>query len=423
MKSNRQFLAWLALGGCAFILSKGIVDMFLTQDSLNSGNPVTRLILAVCYSAVALVMIPYRRKAFFLMYRNWYLVALVLLALLSCLWAEVPGLVLQRSVAVLGTTLLGIGFATRLTLEEQVRLLSWLFRIMAALSLVCVLLFPSYGISSSVESVGNWQGIFGYKNVLGAMMAMCILVEWLRPANSLMSKFIKWLTVAVAAVLLVFSDSDTSVVALAATLLLIETFRFASQRLRMPLYAIIVVILMIVASGMTALLVDSQGVAGSLGRSSNFSGRTAIWRIVLSDISERPVLGYGYSGFWLGSTAESAAVDQAIGTSVMYAHNGYLETLLNLGAVGFLFTLAFLWMGLKRAYYYYERDRSSLNLWPLAFLTFFLLYNLGECTILFQDLQWALCVAVIASADGALFVRVAEREEEKVLWVPIDEPA
>jgi exopolysaccharide production protein ExoQ len=424
MNAIRRFLVLLVLGSCAFILSKGLLVMFLLPDPPPyGGNSTTRLILTVSYLSVAMILVSSFREALFVVRRNWLLTALVLLALASCLWAESPAFVLQRSVAVLGTTLLGLALATRLSLEEQLRLMSWVFRIMAVLSLACVLFLPSYGISQSVDSQGEWQGIFGYKNTLGAMMALSLLVEWHRPADTSFSKFVKWLALLLSAVLLVFSNSVTPLVALVASLSLVEIYKFANQRHRIPLYAILLAILLIIGSGLTLVLMDNESVAGVLGRSSNLTGRTQIWSLVLSKISERPVLGYGYSGFWYGSSSESFAVDQAFGfgTSIMYSHNGYLETFLNLGVVGFFLVLAFLGVGMTRAYYCSRRDRSSANLWPLAFLSFFLLYNLGECTILLQDLQWALCVSVVASADAALFIPNAKQEVEELPYVPIIE--
>jgi exopolysaccharide production protein ExoQ len=252
---------------------------------------------------------------------------------------------------------------------------------------------------------------------------MSILVEWHLPADTLFSRVIKWFFGLISLVLLVFSNSVTPLLALAATLFCIEIYRFANQRLRIPLYATVLVILLILASGITVLAVDSDAVIGALGRSSNFSGRTAIWSMVVSFIAERPVLGYGYSGFWFGLSPKSLAVDQALGSSIRYSHNGYLEILLNLGAVGFLFAVAFIWSGMKRAYYWSQRDRSRVSLWPLAFLLFFLFYNLGECTILFQDMQWALCISAIAGTDARMFEPDAVQDEEEILYAPIGETA
>ena len=105
---------------------------------------------------------------------------------------------------------------------------------------------------------------------------------------------------------------------------------------------------------------------------------------------------------WGGASAESLALDRRLGTPIMYAHNGYLDILLTLGAVGLLLSLIFLGSGIKRAFQRSELGNANADSWPMAFLFFFMLHNVAECTILFQGLEWALCVATIASADAAL---------------------
>jgi exopolysaccharide production protein ExoQ len=107
-----------------------------------------------------------------------------------------------------------------------------------------------------------------------------------------------------------------------------------------------------------------------------------------------------------------------MGFHVMYSHNGYLDIFLTLGAVGILLAILFLWIGIKRAFERSELNRSILDFWPLAFVVFFLLYNAAECTILVQDLQWALLLSTVISTDEALFL---ETEDEEVLLVPSEE--
>jgi exopolysaccharide production protein ExoQ len=421
MKRPRRFLELLVLGGCGFILTQGILSLVLAPgDTRTDGNTVWKLILSVSYLSVAVMLVSYYRETLFVLRRNWFMVALVLLALVSCFWAAMPALVLQRSIAVLGTTLLGIALAVRLSLEGQIRLLSWLLRIIALLSLACVLLLPSYGISDLVESHGEWRGIFSHKNGLGCVMALSVLVECQLPAHTRFSKVVKRIALLLSAVLLVFSGSLTPMFALVGSLVFIEIYKLATRRFRIPLYAIVLAALLIVASGVTVLLVDTERITGLLGRSSDLTGRTEIWSLVMSYIPERPVLGYGYSGFWNGASPESIAVDRVMGVVIMYSHNGYLEILLTLGAVGFLLTLGFLGTGIRRAFYSSERNRSSMDLWPLAFLFFFLLHNLAECTILWQDLEWAICVATVVGTDPALLAPDAEQEEE-FLFVPSEE--
>jgi exopolysaccharide production protein ExoQ len=413
MNERRRVLELLVMGGCAFILTQAIISMILVlepSDPPGEGNSLWRLILIACYLGVALILAPYLRETRFIVRRNLFLVALIFLALVSCSWAAKPALVLQHSIAVLGTTLLGIALAVLLTVEDQLQFLSRLFRIIAVLSLACIVFLPSYGISRAADSHGEWQGIFSHKNGLGSIMALSVLVEWQLPADTRYFKIVKRLALLLSMVLLAFSGSLTSMFALIGSLLFIEMYKFAAKRLRIPLYAIVLGTLLIVASGVTLLFMNTETVTAAFGRSSDLTGRTEIWSWVLSYIPQQPILGYGYSGFWSGASPESAVIDRAMGTMIMYSHNGYLEILLSLGVVGFLVTLGFLAIGIKRAYYFSNHDRSSVNLWPIAFLSFFLLHNLAEGTILMQDLEWAICVATIVGADAALIARDVERE-------------
>ena len=66
--------------------------------------------------------------------------------------------------------------------------------------------------------------------------------------------------------------------------------------------------------------------------------------------------------------------------------------------MGFLLTI-------RRAVIWVRSTRAAEDLWPLAFLTFVLLYNLTESAILaYNDIIWLLYVAVVLSTAA----RVAE---------------
>jgi exopolysaccharide production protein ExoQ len=169
-------------------------------------------------------------------------------------------------------------------------------------------------------------------------------------------------------------------------------------------------IVIFVSVGLSFVLANSDSVMGLLGRSSNLTGRTEIWSLVLSFIPQKPILGYAYSGFWLGASPESLIVNRVMRGPIMYSHNGYLEMLLTLGIVGLLLALFFIGTGIKRALYLSKQRQFGTELWPVAFLLYFVLHNLGECTILLQDLEWAMCVSCIAGAD--LLILTCNAEEE-----------
>jgi len=407
-------LELVVLALCAFLLSQALLSMILAPGATPAeGNPVWRTILSVSYLSVALILVPYYRETLYVIRRNWPLASLIALMLVSCVWAYIPSLVLRRSIAALGATLFGLALSIRLSLKDQLRFLSWLFRIVGLLSLACVILAPGRGILD-----GEWRGIFQHKNILGSMMALSVLVEWHLPTDTLPSRILNILTLVLSAVLLIFSRSATPAIALIGAIAFLAVYRVAVRRFRIPRYAILLATFLMIASSISVFLWHSETVMGALGKSSDLTGRTEIWSGALSFVQEHPLLGYGYWGFWSGASPDSSALERVMGTSIMYSHNGYLEILLTLGAVGFVLVLAFLACGIKRAYECSRHNPFGVDLWPLAFLLFLVLHNIGECTILVQDLEWSLCVATVISTDAALFAPVYKQEAEDLVLNP-----
>ena len=417
MNGWRRLAELTVLGGSALVLSGALIALLLeTERTGLDGNPAWRMLLAINYAAVALVLLPYYRETLFVLRRNWALVSLLVFAVLSSLWAEMPDLVFRKSIGLFGTTLFGIALAVRLSIQEQLWMLKWLFRTVAVLSFACVVLFPGAGISGE----GEWMGVFEYKNALGSAMGLALLVEWQLPAAGRFSKVLKILAMLLYAVLLLNSDSVTPTVTLAGTLILLNTYKFMALRWRVPLYTVFVIVAVFLSLGLSFAVANPDRVVGLLGRSSNLTGRTEIWALVISFIPQKPILGYGYSGFWLGASPESYVVNQVLGGPIMYSHNGYLETLLTLGVVGLVFVLLFIGTGFKRAFYLSQRRQFGTELWPLTFLLYFILHNAGECTILQQDLEWALCVSCIVGIEPVLLACIAEEEAEFPL-IPLEE--
>jgi O-antigen ligase len=84
----------------------------------------------------------------------------------------------------------------------------------------------------------------------------------------------------------------------------------------------------------------SSMVAELFGRDPTLTGRTGIWDAVLK-VHTNPLFGVGYQTFWIGDRL--AAVWNTLHTSYLNeAHNGYLETYLNLGYIGVALLVAFM---------------------------------------------------------------------------------
>src|SRR5262249_38003099 len=69
----------------------------------------------------------------------------------------------------------------------------------------------------------------------------------------------------------------------------------------------------------------------ALDKDSTLTGRTDIWTLVVDAIAERPWLGYGYGVFWQPENPRAQLIWYVLDWQFTHAHNGWLETLLQLG--------------------------------------------------------------------------------------------
>jgi O-antigen ligase len=269
---------------------------------------------------------------------------------------------------------------------------------------------------------GAARGIFPHKNLFGAAMALGLLAEWYVVEDRGLGRIMKFASLPVFAGLLVISRSMTSILTVGATIVIVWLFERFHRRYHIPLPAILLFLAGLLVC--VALFgIDTSIFTEMMGRSRDLTGRTDLWRSVGSMILARPLLGYGFSGFWGGASMESFAVEKYVGWSPTYSHNGYLEILLNLGIVGTGLFLIFLWKGMTRVVHLAEVRDDKKDLWPLAFLIFFVVHNFAECTIIWQNcFEWSLSIATVISSDpmvqdmieGAKGTSEAESEDSEL---------
>jgi exopolysaccharide production protein ExoQ len=412
-----------ALGLVTFGMAGGLSILFLSGTDFNyvEGNPFAEVILAALYLIVIVIGMAHLRSMRDATMGTPVLLALILLTWISASWAETPGLVLRRSIALTGTSLLGVALAARLTFAAQLHLLRKIFRFAAVLSFLCGLFVPQYG--KGID--GTWQGIFGQKNGLGGIMALAVLAEWYLPATTLKSRASKFVWLSTYVALLALSNSITAFISVSITLVAIAVFRILRWRYRVPLPILLAVGVLLGGALLPVVIGNMDSVMPLLGRSGDLTGRTELWSYLGSVILKQPFLGYGYSGFWEGASVESEIIYKHIGWKAMYSHNGYLEMVLSLGLCGLLLILWFVGIGMKRAFAVAENKESIQDLWPLAFLVFFLIHNLAECTMMWQNkLEWSLCIATVIGSDPRVQLALAEGPDQvNLVSTPVEEYA
>lgn len=384
----------IIVGTAAIAISGAILPLIFKDPtfSYKEGSPGYELALGACYIMAGLYALAHFRQVKSLLTRSRALVMVLILALLSALWAESSGLALRRALALFGTMIIGALLAVRFTMAERLKFLSYILRALAVASLLFALLLPSYGVTTDDPlHIGDWTGVFGNKNRLGSYVALALLIDCFRPMRIQYKAF--WFLLYI--VILVKSGSASPMAALLATWIIIKLFNHLRTKNRLSVRAIVFSIV----GGMAACIVAGFGTGVFqviFGRSADLTGRTELWRALVPAILIHPLLGYGYGSFWGGASKEFYTVLSHINWVPMYSHNGFLEVMISLGLVGLVLVCWFLVQGGIYAVRQADFRETVQDLFPLTLLVYYLIRNVTECTLLYlNSFEWALLAGTL----------------------------
>jgi O-antigen ligase len=380
----------------------GTTSVAMLHQQEKSGGDTTeqknRLKLGVeigIYAITAGLILCHLRQFLRLVRPHKLLILLVAWAMVSTLWSDDPGFTARRSLVLIASTCFGVYLATRFTMREILRLVCVVGVIAALASLMIVWRKPEFGISSGATD-GAWQGIFGQKNTLGRFMALELLALGI---GAIAEKKWRWLYIAggiLCLPLAILARDATALLALPVLAVLCPLFHLARKRSLVRMVAIISAVSAAAAGFLLVAIIEPSKLLLLIGKDSTLSGRTDIWTMVWQKFLQQPWLGYGYSAFWMGKDGkESAAIWQALKWSVPHSHNGYLDVLVEVGIVGLVLFLVGCVVFFRQALRCARASNTVLGLFPLLYLSFTLLTNCSEGTIIKQEsLFWVLYAAI-----------------------------
>lgn len=378
----------------------------------SSGWLGIQAVLAVIYLSFFLIILrKFRKTALFLVLKERWTLVLCLWVAASTLWSVGPIESLRHSLALVGTSLAGLYIGMRFEPKQQLKMLALVIGLGAIASLAAGLLVPGVGITPD----GAWQGVYYPKNSLGRIMSLGALCFALLALGQRRNRVVRGCMFFLCCALLLLSRSATAVVVCVLMFGLIPFRRILYLRTRPLIGAMIAG--GVVATAIVLWTVDHlDQILDSLGRTATLTGRIPLWGIVIKEIAERPLQGYGFSAFFTSWEGERVSDSVAWDVAVPNAHNGFLEVWLGIGLIG----LALLAIGmgrsflfaLRRARAHGEFDQS----WPLILLVFIVMYNLTETSLLIgNSILW---MAYVANS----FWLVRTVEEEKHAVELIEEP-
>lgn len=307
--------------------------------------------------------------------------ALGILALLSTLWSQSP----FRSMAFGGCYLIDTLFAFYLFVafdEEQLLvLLDRLFLIVCLLCLAFICFLPQYGLSQTdLRNPSAWSGIFISRTGLARpLLYLSAASFWVLRRHFTRGRLLTLLL----GLVMIFKAHVVTAGLLLVVYLVIVFIQTLNRRLgeRTSLGFLVLVTFFMFLGGAFVYLLGPDLLV-MLGRDPTLTGRTDIWKQLLPSIESRPLLGYGFSAFWLGLQGESGKIIQQMNWTFGYAHNGYIEICLQLGLVGLALFFASLVQAIRNAWTCLRYERTGLYEWFIGIIFITIVYNLDDCTVL-----------------------------------------
>jgi O-antigen ligase len=284
-------------------------------------------------------------------------------------------------------------------------------------SLVVGMIYPDRitEIGTDISQRNAWHGITHSKNEFGMIASFAVIIcvnRWLAREGR---TFWAIAGSAIAFTCLILSRSNTSLFAtIVGVASMVLVMRVPVIRRRYSTHVVVAIAATIllyelaiqdVIPGVNTLLAPIMSLTG---KDTTFSARTVIWNIIKEHIQGAPYLGTGYGAYWVGPFPTSPSY---VFVSLMYfypteAHNGYLELVNDLGILGLICVLVFLFWFMRQALQLMRFDRNQAALY-LALLFQEMVINMSESDWFSRGSTFAtLVLGITCLSRGLLDVRL-----------------
>jgi exopolysaccharide production protein ExoQ len=353
--------------------------------SLEEGSPLDACVYFVLIAGGLYFLHQRQASLSEIVRNNQWLTIFLLYCLVSIVWSDFPLVAFKRWFKVIGHPIMALIILTEPDPEEALsRLMKRCAYVIVPVSILFIKYYPELGRGFDQWSGGAVNtGITANKNalgydclILGFFFFWYLLQTW-RTERSITRRNELFLTGGfLAAIWWLFSmaHSSTSLMSmlLGVAIMAALGLRFVNKRL-IGTYVIAAIVIYVLAEATFGI---SGRVIEVLGKSPTLTDRTLLWSELLK-VKINPIFGAGFESFWLGERFEKFG--ESRWWQPNQAHNGYLETYLNLGLLGL-----FLLIGVLIATFWKSRRELLRNFefgrFRLGFLIAVIVYNWTEAS-------------------------------------------
>jgi O-antigen ligase len=397
-------------------------------DSGGGGN-VTDRILKVGMLSISLYVIVRRMSLARALAKqlNGGMVAVLGLALLSAAWSFDPNSTVLRWITLANIAL--TSFAIALAGWHRVRLQQLAIpplMLIMLVSLVAGLFIPDQmkEPGTDISQLNAWHGILSSKNEFGMVASIGVILC----ANRLISREgqMVWALVGglIAGTCLILSRSNTSEFATAVAVgsmamwkwMPVIRQRFAAV-VGVGIAAVLLVYELAIQNLIPGVSILLAPLVGLTGKDMTFSARSIIWDVVKQHMQYAPYLGTGYGAYWLGPFpgSPSYVFVPMMNFYPTEAHNGYLDIINDLGYVGLICVLIFVFRYVRQALQLMRFDPNQAALY-LALLFQQMVMNMSESEWFSRSSTFAILILSSVCLSRALLDVQQRRPQQQMAY-------
>jgi exopolysaccharide production protein ExoQ len=400
---SQLVVTWLLMIPLFFFACRGILWFQASQGNSVAGTGFNSMaaakgggeatVLVTVFLCVLLLLMTRVISVLEMCSSNRVFLALALYALASCAWSQFPSRSLQFGIYIVLNLLFVFYLHSRFHPRALMQLFALIGWIVVLSSIVFAVALPKYGVDHRASTSGAWQGVFVYKNTCSIMVTFLLAVVFYMPVRSLRDKLLRAAYFLLSVFLVIKTQARTGWIVLAVLLAYVVIMKLIGSLKANDRTAVVVML----ATGFMVFVVGGglyySQILLALGKDSTLTGRTGIWKLVVVSAMKSPLLGYGYRAFWTGLQGESAYITLMEQWTVPGAHNGFLESWLDLGLIGLGMVLVTMVVAFRNGVTCLSHGATPIVKWYISILVMTIVTNTAEMTLMFPNyLTWIMYV-------------------------------
>lgn len=375
--------------GCIYFLFNYIENISFTERAGES--LLFRVVWFCLYLALTIKLARNARIFGPMLARSFLLLVFVGLAIISLIHnGSQVGAVLKFSMYV--ATILFSGWVAVSCPVD--RFVEALYRIGIVVLAFHVLFFPVIGSAidydplhrATILGTEAYAGVFGHKNLAGSFFGLMAMISLVRMLASSGQTFLMSASAMLLHLLALAATGAAGALISVAVALALAIGVYLMVAGRTGFASVYWLLMGFIALGFMSI--PAEDLYELVGRTSNLTGRTFLWSVWPHFFWQRPLLGFGYSGFFNGLTdAPSTELTRMAPWKTEYSsfENAFLEAMLQFGVLGgvafVLMACKALWNSVRFAF----EATSRFWLAPFVSLVFTLVSAFNDSSLLLHN--------------------------------------